>query len=100
MIDFYALTSPNVQKIYIMLEETGLPYKEIFVDVWKGDQYKPEFLKINPKQQDFRRSSITTDRTASRTRCSNPARSCSTLPTRPAASCRRTWPSATKRSSG
>lgn len=48
MIDFYALTSPNVQKIYIMLEETGLPYKEIFVDVWKGDQFKPEFLKINP----------------------------------------------------
>jgi len=44
MIDFYALTSPNVQKIYIMLEETGLPYKEIFVDVWKGDQYKPEFF--------------------------------------------------------
>ena len=48
MIDFYALTSPNVQKIYIMLEETGLPYKEIFVDVWKGDNHQPEFLKINP----------------------------------------------------
>jgi GSH-dependent disulfide-bond oxidoreductase len=48
MIDFYALTSPNVQKIYIMLEETGLPYKEIFVDVWKGDNHTPEFLKINP----------------------------------------------------
>jgi GSH-dependent disulfide-bond oxidoreductase len=48
MIDFYALTSPNVQKIYIMLEECGLPYKEHFVDVWKGDQYGPAFLKINP----------------------------------------------------
>jgi GST-like protein len=48
MIDFYALTSPNVQKIYIMLEELGLPYKEHFVDVWAGQQYKPEFLKINP----------------------------------------------------
>ena len=48
MIDFYALTSPNVQKIYIMLEECGLPYKENFIDVWKGDQFKPEFLKINP----------------------------------------------------
>ena len=48
MIDFYALTSPNVQKIYIMLEECGLPYKEHFVDVWKGDQYDPAFLKINP----------------------------------------------------
>ena len=48
MIDFYALTSPNVQKVYIMLEELGLPYKEHFVDVWAGHQYKPEFLKINP----------------------------------------------------
>src|SRR5262249_54655825 len=51
MIDFYALTSPNVQKIYIMLEECGLPYKEIFVDVWKGDQFKPEFLKISPSNK-------------------------------------------------
>jgi len=48
MIDLYALTSPNVQKIYIMLEECGLPYQEHFVDVWKGDQFKPEFVKLNP----------------------------------------------------
>jgi len=51
MIDFYALTSPNVQKIYIMLEECGLPYKEHFVDVWKGDQYDPEFSQINPNNK-------------------------------------------------
>jgi GSH-dependent disulfide-bond oxidoreductase len=51
MIDFYALTSPNVQKIYIMLEETKLPYKEHFVDVWKGDQYDPNFIKINPNSK-------------------------------------------------
>jgi len=51
MIDFYALTSPNVQKVYIMLEETGLPYKEHFIDVWKGDQYAPDFLKINPNHK-------------------------------------------------
>src|SRR5256884_7480143 len=51
MIDLYALTSPNVQKIYIMLEECGLPYKEHFVDVWKGEQYKPEFSKINPNNK-------------------------------------------------
>jgi len=48
MIDFYALTSPNVQKVYIMLEECALPYKEHFVDVWKGDQFNPEFVKLNP----------------------------------------------------
>ena len=48
MIDLYALTSPNVQKIYIMLEETKLPYQERFVDVWKSEQYNPAFIKINP----------------------------------------------------
>jgi GSH-dependent disulfide-bond oxidoreductase len=51
MIDLYALTSPNVQKIYIMLEECGLPYTEKFVDVWKGEQYSPEFLQVNPNNK-------------------------------------------------
>jgi GST-like protein len=51
MIDFYALTSPNVQKIFIMLEECGLPYDMHPVDVWKGDQFTPEFTKINPLQK-------------------------------------------------
>src|SRR3954454_24547461 len=51
MIDLYALSSPNVQKVYIMLEETGLPYRDIIVDVWKGEQFKPEFLKINPNNK-------------------------------------------------
>ena len=45
MIDFYALTSPNVQKVFIMLEELGLPYTMKPVDVWAGQQYDPEFLK-------------------------------------------------------
>ena len=48
MIDFYMLTSPNVQKIFIMLEELATPYRTIKVDVWKGEQYKPEFLGLNP----------------------------------------------------
>ena len=48
MIDLYALTSPNVQKIFLALEELELPYKVIPVDVWKGDQFKPEFVKLNP----------------------------------------------------
>jgi len=48
MIDLYALTSPNVRKVYLMLEEVELPYKEIFVDVWKGDNYSPEFRKVAP----------------------------------------------------
>lgn len=51
MIDFYCLTSPNVQKIFVMLEELGLPYKQMPVDVWKGEQYKPEFVKISPNSK-------------------------------------------------
>ena len=48
MIDLYALTSPNVQKIFIMLEECGLPYNVKPVDVWAGEQFTPEFAKVNP----------------------------------------------------
>jgi GST-like protein len=51
MIDLYALTSPNVQKIFIALEELELPYKTHVVDVWKGDQFTPEFTKVNPNQK-------------------------------------------------
>ena len=51
MIDFYALTSPNVQKIFIMLEECELPYNTHLIDVWKGDQFSPDFTKINPLQK-------------------------------------------------
>src|SRR5260370_25385154 len=50
MIDFYVLTSPNVQKIFIMLEELAVPYRPIPVDVWKGEQFKPEFTALNPCQ--------------------------------------------------
>jgi GST-like protein len=48
MIDLYALTSPNVQKIFFMLEELELAYRVIPIDVWKGEQFDPAFLKVNP----------------------------------------------------
>jgi GST-like protein len=51
MIDFYGLTSPNVQKIFIMLEETGLPYNFKPVDVWASAQHAPEFVKLNPNRK-------------------------------------------------
>src|SRR6478609_3564135 len=51
MIDFYGLTSPNVQKIFIMLEETGLPYNFKPVDVWASAQHSPEFAKLNPNRK-------------------------------------------------
>ncbi len=48
MIDLYAMGSPNVVKIYIALEEMGLPYTVHPVDVFGGEQFKPEFLRLNP----------------------------------------------------
>jgi GST-like protein len=51
MIDLYCLTSPNVQKIFLMLEEAGLPYTMKPVDVWKGEQYNPDFIKISPNSK-------------------------------------------------
>jgi GST-like protein len=51
MIDFYVLTSPNVQKVFIMLEELELPYRTIPVDVWKSEQFTPEFGALNPNRK-------------------------------------------------
>lgn len=48
MIDFYAMGSPNVVKVFLALEELGLAYNVHPVDVWKGEQFKPEFLALNP----------------------------------------------------
>jgi len=48
MIDLYAMGSPNVVKIYLALEEMGLPYTVKPLDVFGGGQFKEEFLKLNP----------------------------------------------------
>jgi GSH-dependent disulfide-bond oxidoreductase len=48
MIDLYAMGSPNVVKIYIALEEMGLPYTAHPVDVFGEAQFSPEFLRLNP----------------------------------------------------
>ena len=48
MIDLYTWTTPNGRKISIMLEEVGLHYKVIPVNLTKEEQFKPEYLKINP----------------------------------------------------
>ena len=48
MIDLYAMGSPNVVKIYIALEEMGLPYAVHPVDVFGEAQFSPEFLRLNP----------------------------------------------------
>ena len=51
MIDLYTWPTPKGHKIHIMLEETGLPYKVIPVDIGAGDQFKPDFLKISPNNK-------------------------------------------------
>ena len=51
MIDFYYWPTPNGWKISIMLEETGLPYRVVPVNIGKGDQFKPEFLAISPNNR-------------------------------------------------
>jgi GST-like protein len=48
MLKFYFSGAPNPTKIALFLEEAGLPYEAIPVDTRKGDQHKPEFMKINP----------------------------------------------------
>jgi GST-like protein len=51
MIDLYYWSTPNGHKITIYLEETGLAYKIIPVNISKGDQLKPEFLAISPNNR-------------------------------------------------
>jgi GST-like protein len=51
MIDLYYWTTPNAHKITMFLEEAGLEYKIIPVHIGKGEQFKPEFLKISPNNR-------------------------------------------------
>ncbi|HYZ33162.1 MAG TPA: glutathione S-transferase N-terminal domain-containing protein [Crenalkalicoccus sp.] len=48
MLKFYYHTAPNPMKVALFLEEAGLPYEAAPVDTRKGEQFTPEFLKINP----------------------------------------------------
>jgi len=48
MIDLYGGSSPNAMKVVLMLEELQLPYTLIEVNAFRGEQYSPEFLKLNP----------------------------------------------------
>ena len=48
MIDLYYTPTPNTWKVSIMLEECGLPYRVVPIDIMAGDQKRPAFLAINP----------------------------------------------------
>ena len=51
MIDLHYWPTPNGWKISIMLEECGLPYNLIPVNIGTGEQFKPEFLRISPNNR-------------------------------------------------
>ncbi len=51
MIDLYFWPTPNGWKVTIMLEECGLDYNIVPVDIGGGDQFKPEFLRISPNNR-------------------------------------------------
>jgi len=51
MIEVYSWATPNGHKIHIMLEECGLAYKAIAVDIGAGEQFAPEFLRISPNNK-------------------------------------------------
>jgi len=48
MLDLYTWNTPNGRKVSIMLEEVGLPYRVNAVDLGKGEQFAPDFLRISP----------------------------------------------------
>ena len=51
MLDLYYWTTPNGHKITIFLEETGLKYTIKPINIGKGEQFAPEFLKISPNNR-------------------------------------------------
>src|SRR5215475_4720561 len=50
-LDVYYWPTPNGWKVTIMLEELGVPYNVIPVNIGKGEQFTPEFLKISPNNR-------------------------------------------------
>ena len=47
MIDVHYWPTPNGKKVTILLEELGMPYTIVPLNIGRGDQFKDEFLKIN-----------------------------------------------------
>jgi GST-like protein len=51
MIDLYTWTTPNGRKVSIMLEELALPYRVHPINIGQGEQFKPEYVTINPNSK-------------------------------------------------
>ncbi|RYF16170.1 MAG: glutathione S-transferase family protein [Comamonadaceae bacterium] len=50
-MDVYSWPTPNGHKVHIMLEECGLPYRAIPVDIGAGEQFRPAFLELSPNNK-------------------------------------------------
>lgn len=51
MITFYTYPGPNGRKVSVMLEEAQISYELQKVDIEKGEQFRPEFLKVSPNNK-------------------------------------------------
>lgn len=51
MREFYFDTTPNPMKVALFLEESGLDYEPVPVDIRKGEQFKPAFISVNPNSK-------------------------------------------------
>jgi GST-like protein len=51
MIQLYYWPTPNGHKVTLFLEETGMPYELLPVNIGKGDQFKPDFLAFSPNNR-------------------------------------------------
>lgn len=51
MIDLYYWPTPNGHKITIFLEEASLPYRLVPIDIFKGEQFSPDFLHVSPNNR-------------------------------------------------
>ena len=51
MIDLYTSETPNGWKVSIALEELRLPYRIVKVNIMRGEQFQPEFLRISPNNR-------------------------------------------------
>ena len=51
MIDLYYWPTPNGKKVSIFLEETETPYRLVPLNIGRGDQFAPDYLKLNPNHR-------------------------------------------------
>ena len=51
MIEIWSWPTPNGQKVHVAIEELGLPYTIVPVNIAQGEQFKPEFLALNPNHR-------------------------------------------------